>query len=60
MDLSIAFDLITHSLLFTKLKAYNFSDQDLSLLQSYLYNRFQKSIINGSFCILKQVITGLP
>ena len=49
MDLSIAFDLITHSLLFTKLKAYNFSDQDLSLLQSYLYNRFQKSIIKVLF-----------
>ena len=32
-----------------KLKAYGFSDQALSLLQNYLCNRIQRSIINGSF-----------
>ena len=49
MDLSKAFDTINHSLLLAKLKAYVFSDQALSLLQNYLWNRFQRSIINGSF-----------
>ena len=49
MDLSKAFDTINHSLLLAKLKAYGFSNQALRLLQSYLCNRFQRSIINGSF-----------
>ena len=44
MDLSKAFDTINHSLLLAKLKAYGFSSQALSLLQSYLCNRFQRSI----------------
>ena len=40
MDLSKAFDTINHSLLLAKLKAYGFSNQALSLLQSYLCKRF--------------------
>ena len=43
-DLSKAFGT---SLLLVKLKTYGFSNQALSLLQSYLCNRFQRSIING-------------
>ena len=56
MDLSKAFDTINHSLLLAKLKAYGFSNQVLRLLQSYLCNRFQKSIINGSFSSWNEVI----
>ena len=48
VDLSKAFDTINHSLLLAKLKAYGFSNQALSLLQSCLCNRFQRSTINGS------------
>ena len=44
MDFSKAFDTINHSSLLAKLKAYGFSNQAISLLQSYLWNRFQKSI----------------
>ena len=47
MDFSKAFDTINHGLLLGKLKAYDFSNQALSLLQSYLCSRFQISIING-------------
>ena len=59
MDLSKAFDTINHSLLLAKLKAYGFSNQALRLLQSYLCNRFQRSIINGSFSSWNEVITGV-
>ena len=60
MDLSKAFDTINHSLLLAKLKAYGFSNQTLSLLQSYFCNRFQRSIINDSFSSWNEVITGVP
>ena len=58
MDLLKAFDTINHSLLLAKLKAYGFSNQALRFLQSYLCNRFQRSIINGSFSSWNEVITG--
>ena len=48
------------SLLLAKLKAYGFSNQTLRLLQGYLCNRFQRSIINGSFSSWNEVITGVP
>ena len=60
MDCSKVFDTINHSLLLSKLKAYGFSNQALRLLQSYFCNRFQRSIINGSFSGWNEVITGVP
>ena len=48
VNLSKAFDTINHSLLLAKLKANGFSNQALSLLQSYICNRFQRSVINSS------------
>ena len=59
MDLSKVFDTINHSLLLAELKAYGFSDQALSLLQSYLCSRFQRSIINSSFSSWNEVTTGV-
>ena len=56
-DLSKAFGT---SLLLVKLKTYGFSNQALSLLQSYLCNRFQRSIINGFFSSWNEVIIGVP
>ena len=53
MDLSKAFETINHSLLLAKLKAYGFSDQALSFLQSYLCSRFQRSTINRAFSSMK-------
>ena len=60
MELSKAFDTISCSLLLAKLKVYGFSNQALSLLQSYLCKRFQRSIIKGSFSSWNEVITGVP
>ena len=60
MNLSKSFDTINHSLLLAKLKAYDFPNQALSLLQSYLRKRFQRSIINGSFSSWNEVIAGVP
>ena len=60
MNLSKSFDTINHSLLLAKLKAYDFPNQALSLLQSYLHKRFQRSIINGSFSSWNAVIAGVP
>ena len=60
MNLSKAFDTINHSLLLAKLKANGFSNQALSLLQSYICNRFQRSVINGSCSSWNEVTAGVP
>ena len=60
MDLPKAFDMINYSLLLAKVKSYGYLNQALSLLQSYLCNKFQRSITNGSFSSWNEMITGLP
>ena len=60
VNLSKAFDTINHSLLLAKLKANRFSNQALSLLQSYICNRFQRSVINSSCSSWNEVTTGVP
>ena len=60
MELSKAFDSINHSSLLAKRKEYGFSEQPLSLSQSYICNRFQRGIIHGSFSSWNKVITGVP
>ena len=60
MNFSKAFGRISHSLLMAKLKGNDSSDQALSLFQSYICNRFQKSIINSSFSSWNEVTTGVP
>ena len=49
MDLSKAFDTINHELLIAKLGAYGFDISALSILLSYLSDRWQKARINTSF-----------
>ena len=55
IDLSKAFDSINQSLLLAKLNGMVF----LNKLKSYLCNRFQRSIINGSFSSWNEVIRGV-
>ena len=49
MDLSKAFDALNHDLLIAKLHAYDFSEESLQLIKSYLTNRWQRTKINASF-----------
>jgi len=49
LDLSKAFDTISHKILLLKLKYYNFSPSALSLVENYLSDRTMKVNLNGTF-----------
>ena len=57
MDLSKAFDCLNHELLIAKLNAYGFSMSALRLIHSYLNERRQRVMINGSFSTWKETTT---
>ena len=59
-DLSKAFDCIPHDLTIAKLSAYNFSDEALPYIYSYLTNRRQCVRINNTHSQLKTIISGVP
>ena len=59
-DLSKAFDCIPHDLIIAKLSAYNFSDEALSYIYSYLINRRQCVRINNTHSQLETIISGIP
>ena len=60
MDLSKAFDCISHDLLIAKLNAYGFSKCSLKLIYSYLKERKQRVKINSDFSTWKEIINGVP
>lgn len=60
IDLSKAFDSISHSLLITKLKAYGFSSDAVSLIRSYLTQRQQRVRIGNAFSEYQTVKHGVP
>ena len=60
MDLSKAFDCISHDLLLAKLHAYGFNKSSLKLLYSYLKDRHQRVHINGEYSTWKEIISGVP
>ena len=49
MDLSKAFDTLNHELLIAKLHAYGFDKKSLSLINSYLTDRWQRVKIGTAF-----------
>ena len=53
MDLSKAFDTISHDLLIAKLHAYGFSRNALKLVHSYLNDRWQRTNINTNHSRLR-------
>ena len=59
-DLSKAFDCIPHDLIIAKLSAYNFSDDALSYIYSYLTNRSQCVRKNNTHSQLETIISGVP
>ena len=60
MDLSKAFETISHDLLIAKLRAYGFDKDVLKLIKSYLSNIWQRTKINLSFGSWSELITGVP
>ena len=60
MDLSKAFDCISHDLLIAKLHAYGFSFETLTFLNSYLRNRKQCVKINNICSDFLKILSGVP
>ena len=60
MDLSKAFKTIHHDLLIAKLGAYDFSQDALQYMRSYLTNRQERVWVNRNFSTYENIITGVP
>ena len=60
MDLSKAFDYISHDLIIAKLVAYNIDDTALKLILSDLKNRKQCVRINNTYRNFENIITVVP
>ena len=60
IDLSKAFDKVSHSKLLHKLSYYGISGNLYKWLKSYLLDRKQRVKINDSFSNLSPVISGVP
>ena len=60
MDLSKAIGSLQHNILVAKLHAYGFEMETLKLIYSYLINRTQTGKVKGEFCVIRQVMAGVP
>ena len=60
MDLLKAFDTINHELLIVKLHAYGFIKETLTLIASYLSDRWQRVKINDTFSTWSALEQGVP
>ena len=60
MDLSKAFDCLSHELLIAKLDAYGFNENTIRLVYSYLTNREQSVKMKGFLSALKPILSGVP
>ena len=60
MDLSKAFDTLNHDLLIAKLEAYGLPITSLRYIRSYLNQRLQRTGVNDSFSLWKDITAGVP
>ena len=60
MDLSKAYDCITHDLLFAKMDVYGLNRKALKLVYSYLKNRMQRVKTGSTFSLSKKISIGIP
>ena len=59
-DLSKAFDCIDHEVLIAKLHAYDFDNDALKFIYSYLKGRKQRTKINSSCSSFAEILFGVP
>lgn len=59
-DLSKAFDCVHHDLLLKKILKYNFNNNSVNLIKSYLHNRSQLVKCNDSFSNIRHLTVGVP
>ena len=60
LDMSAAFDVVSHNLLVDKLTLYGFTNTARSWMESYLEGRSQCVYVDGSFSSTLRVNTGVP
>lgn len=60
LDISKAFDRVWHEGLIFKLKSYGIKGPLLSLIASFLSDRFQRVVLNGECSTWKEVLAGVP
>ena len=60
LDLSAAFDMVSHKLLLEKLKLMGFMDRTVAWLKSYLEHRSQCVYVDGKLSDLLEVPVGVP
>ena len=60
LDLTKAFDLVSHKILLQKLRSYKFSNQSLAWFNSYLSDRTQQVHISGKLSTERDIKAGVP
>ena len=60
MDLSKAFDCLSHDLIIAKLAAYGLGDGALEIIYSYLKNRKQSVKVKSVISLLRVILAGVP
>ena len=60
MDLSKAYDCISHELLVAKLECYGLDELSLKLILDYLSNRKQRTKVGSSFSYWFDISVGVP
>ena len=59
MDLSKAYDCLSHNLLLAKLSAYGFDESAIKLIANYLSNKYQRAKIGSTFSSYLEILRGV-